>query len=465
MVDLSESVAVCITTHNRPDLLAQTLKEWHTRSPEWITFIVVDDGSNTPVKADADVLIRHDTARGIAAAKNRCLSEARNFEHVFLADDDIWPVVDEWWKPYVNAGIPHMMYLFEDVDKFGRKLAGRPKTLWAHDGVKALARPRGCLLYVHESVRDRIGGFRSDFGRWGGEHEEYSTRAYYAGLTPAPFCDVADSHHIWHSMDERIAEHLGFRRSVPPNVRREAVARNEGLRRSFEGAADYIEYREPRHAVLTCLLTSQPDQQRGIKWSPNPEVLDTLLTSLRGCERVVMTDELAAHDLAEVVKVPALRPVYLERWFRYLHWLENNPDVKWVWCVDGSDVKMIRQPWQDMKPGTLYMGCEPCLLGANRWMLNPRNHAASLPWLKEHPGRLLLNMGVVGGDRQTVMDFCRAVVLLWREDQDRKVEDRAGDMGLGQRAAEQFNVFTGPQVVNVFKSGQDDCGTNWWAHK
>ncbi|EUA60279.1 putative phage protein [Mycobacteroides abscessus 1948] len=45
-------------------------------------------------------------------AKNRCIAELMDLgcDHLFLADDDVWPTVDEWWKPYVESPEPHLSF-------------------------------------------------------------------------------------------------------------------------------------------------------------------------------------------------------------------------------------------------------------------------------------------------------------------------------------------------------------------
>lgn len=453
-------VGVAITTHNRPDVLATTLQHWRDHTPADIPIIVVDDGSATPVTAEGVTVVRHESPRGIAGAKNRSLAELMTLgvEHLFLVDDDFWPTTDNWWQPYVEAPYLSMCYLFEDIDARGNHITGKPATLYEDGQVRALAKPRGCLLYVQRHVVDTIGGFRLDFGRWGGEHEEFQNRAWSAGLVPFPFMDVCGAENIWYSMDENFTKHQGFTRSVPQAERTALVERNEALRESYCGSTDFVEYRE-RNVVLTCLLTSLVDPQRGQKWVPDPTVLDTLLKSLRGCEPVVITDEV---DLG--AKVPVSEQVYIQRWISYGTWLRQHPDIRWVWCVDGTDVEMLREPWTFMEPDTLYMGWEPCLIRDNQWMLDPKRHNASHKWLTEHPDQLLLNMGVVGGDRATVLRFIQRVINLWAADKLAGVRDEAGDMGLGQRAAEGMRVVTGPRVTTTFKANQDN-NTAAWRHK
>ena len=87
-------IGVAVTTHNRPEVLASTLSHIQRRTPGAVV-AVVDDGSKVPVTVpDGVVLVRHEKARGIAGAKNACLAAlmAEGVDHLFLFDDDAWPV-------------------------------------------------------------------------------------------------------------------------------------------------------------------------------------------------------------------------------------------------------------------------------------------------------------------------------------------------------------------------------------
>jgi glycosyltransferase involved in cell wall biosynthesis len=92
------AVAVVITTRNRPQLLSRALASVLTQTvpPEEIR--LVDDGSDAPaaarvreLAADAGiVLLRHATARGVAAARNTGWRQSRSELLAFLDDDDEW---------------------------------------------------------------------------------------------------------------------------------------------------------------------------------------------------------------------------------------------------------------------------------------------------------------------------------------------------------------------------------------
>lgn len=88
-------VSVIITTYNRPDYLAETLKSVVGQTYESLEIIVVDDGSatNEAEKVCASVhackyyKIKN---QGVAAARNYGLKQATGDYIAFLDDDDLW---------------------------------------------------------------------------------------------------------------------------------------------------------------------------------------------------------------------------------------------------------------------------------------------------------------------------------------------------------------------------------------
>src|SRR5690606_26252831 len=105
-------IGIGITTRNRPDALRTALEHHHAHLPPGALLVIVDDASAEPVE-DADW--RSETQAGIPAAKNKCLELLDGCEHVFLWDDDAWPIADDWWRPYVESPEPHLSYQFLDL--------------------------------------------------------------------------------------------------------------------------------------------------------------------------------------------------------------------------------------------------------------------------------------------------------------------------------------------------------------
>lgn len=100
--------------------------------------------------------------------------------------------------------------------------------------------PRGVLLYAERRVIERVGGMRLDFGRWGGEHGEWSKRIHAAGLTRYEFADLAVMKQgTWHALDYTKAHPS----TVSAQERRRGLRGSPALIKRFAGSTDFVEYR------------------------------------------------------------------------------------------------------------------------------------------------------------------------------------------------------------------------------
>jgi hypothetical protein len=146
--------------------------------------------------------------------------------------------------------------------------------------------------------------------------------------------------------------------------------------------------------------------------------------------------------------------------------------VRWVWCTDGSDVEILRDPFEGMVSGHLYVGTEP--------------HHVDDPWMKSnHPARkfeelwkrfgtkTLVNAGVMGGERKVVQDFAQKMVSVyndieserfWRWDKSR---GDTGDMAAFNYVAYfeyGSRLIHGPEITTDFKAFRDN-GKAKFKHK
>jgi glycosyltransferase involved in cell wall biosynthesis len=92
----SPEVTVVIPTRNRWELLARrALRAALGQEDVRLEIVLVDDGSTepapAPIRGDERVrVVRHEASRGVPAARNRGIAEARAPWTAFLDDDDLW---------------------------------------------------------------------------------------------------------------------------------------------------------------------------------------------------------------------------------------------------------------------------------------------------------------------------------------------------------------------------------------
>ncbi|HIE0939530.1 TPA: glycosyltransferase family 2 protein [Serratia marcescens] len=466
-------IGIAISTHQRPEVLAMAISQHLKHLPPGAMVVVVDDGSKPAAAVpDGIQLFRHEESRGIVATKNASLEALINAgcEHLFLWDDDAWPIADGWHLPYMASPEPHLAYQF--LDLAGPRKLKDMAVLYSDNDHIAYTGQRGVMLYYHRSAIEKVGGFDPVYGRGMYEHPDLALRIHNAGLTSWAFADVAGSADLIHSMDE----HEEGVRSIP-RPEREALAKTNAViysARRDSGFTAYVPFRTEHDVVITTLLTSQADPQRQAKMVAEPDLLQAWSSSIRGSAAVVLADELATVPAgASLINVPMLEmSPYFARWLHIYQHLRAHPEYRNVWCTDGTDVEMLREPWAEMQPGKIYVGSEHKTY-SDEWMKVNHHGAAYQQFLEQHCDDPLLNAGLLGGSREDVMEFAHRIIrFYYRIESQRfwKMEIAPAtlvDMGAFGVAARSFGdrIITGPKVHTIFKTDGIGKESAWWKHK
>ncbi len=469
----SSNIGIAITTHNRPDTLAKALEHHLNYRPPGAKIVVIDDGSVIPATVPHEVeLIRFDHSRGIVQAKNaslRALIDA-GCDELFLFDDDAWPISDNWEQPYIHSPEPHLAYQFLDL-AVNIKLRDL-MVLYQDDKHIAYSGQRGVMLYYHVSAIQKVGGFDPVYERGMYEHADLALRIYHNSLTSWAFMDVVGSNRLIYSLDE----HQGVRRSVNRAERDLQVKKNVSIynRRRSSEYAGFVNIRDQHNVVLTSFLTAYPDPQRNKRLEVNAKLLENWSSSIRGGRAVVFADQLKdAPKEAELYPVhESAMNVYFLRWFHIWQYLRDRPEIEKVWCTDGTDVEMIREPWDHMIPGKFYVGSEPKTY-ADPWASDNHPETIYQDFIHQHLNDVMLNAGLLGGYRDDIMMFAHSILRIyslvestnfWEK---RKNNGSVGDMmafGLvGYRHREK--LITGPLVHTVFKTNGIGRDFAFWQHK
>jgi glycosyltransferase involved in cell wall biosynthesis len=165
-------VSVVIPTHDRRTLLLFTLQSVLMQRDVDLEVLVVDDGSTDgsmqAISAIGDTrvrILRHDTARGVAMARNAGAAEASGSWIAFLDDDDLWSpgkltlqlrAAEETGNIWVYGGAVQ-------IDRQGLVLAGEPPPspeVLVSKLRKGNLMPAGCSnVMIRAAEFLRVGGF------------------------------------------------------------------------------------------------------------------------------------------------------------------------------------------------------------------------------------------------------------------------------------------------------------------
>lgn len=219
---MNPSIAIAISTRNRSESFWFCLKMIRQFTKLDADIFVVDDNSDN-IYYNADFTFKE--RAGISRVKNKCLSITSRYDHVFLFDDDTYPLSFNWWMPYVNSGAHHLSYSFN-------------KPIRQDDKFKYHHYPNGCMLYFTRECIDTVGGFDTQFNNKY-EHTELSRRIYNAGLTAHPAMDIIGSSEYIYCMDQDNAIHRSFSDKEMKQSLKEGYAHFEATK--FR--KDFIEFR------------------------------------------------------------------------------------------------------------------------------------------------------------------------------------------------------------------------------
>ena len=214
-------ISICITTRNRHEAFSLVLEriKQHTNCEYQLVF--VDDASDIPY---CDASYRFETRSGIPAVKNKCLELAK-YDHIFLFDDDTYPVCDGWYLPYINSGREHLCFTF--LTAFKQK-----------EGFKYHTLGNGCMLYVTKKCIYTIGGFDWSYGLGKYEHVDFSRRIHNSGLTESVFMDVTGSGQLLYCMDQK----KEIQRSFTPIEMRTLLSSGDRHFRNTRNSKEYINF-------------------------------------------------------------------------------------------------------------------------------------------------------------------------------------------------------------------------------
>lgn len=281
-------IGIGITTCNRPDLIKGCIENIQKFTTEPYKIFVVDDASEIPFNMDSVKSMRFHERQGTGISKNACLEHLDDCEHIFLFDDDCWPIKTGWEKLYIEASKTsnclhfgytwdtftngrkdyyHRIYDVVEKKKVILKIEGMPdqyvddimcdtqvrimkvrmglsachphrfETNNVSHAIKAHVNPCGVMLYFDKKCLEVVGGFNPEYGLNRGAHVGLSYRIHNKGFTPAgPFLDVVGSDEYFYALDrEQNSDHKGI---IPPDVTRTG----EKIVEKEKTSTEYIKY-------------------------------------------------------------------------------------------------------------------------------------------------------------------------------------------------------------------------------
>lgn len=160
------------------------------------------------------------------------------------------------------------------------------------------------------------------------------------------------------------------------------------------------------------------------------------------------------------------------RYFIYLKFLEANANYEQVFMTDGNDVKVVRNPFENLRQDRIYVGSETGNFKTNKWiqrrvwLLNSgsKTYRFKLPWRRTN---IIYNAGILGGSRQQCLEFLRKMVATLQSLDPEQRNLNLNMAVLNFTVYEYFRkiVVTGEPLHSVFKEYQNARQDVWFIHK
>lgn len=459
-------IGIGITTRNRREVAEKSINEIRKFAPKDSKIVVIDDASDIPYpKAD----FRFQYQAGIAKAKNKCLELLDDCDHIFVFDDDCYPVRNGWAEAYISTGLNHASFNF----------------IWRGDGYKPInylpnnvvswSNPRGCLLYFTKKALEVAGGMDEGFSIWGWEHPDYSRRCWLLGINPCPFPDLKGSEQYFYSYDM----HSAIKSTV---LNRGALIKfNLEKYNRLSSARRFVPYKKNsimlQPTLMTCYFNGSKDPQRNEYWSQHSKGLSELILS---CQRTA-TPLIVFHDCLDeardskyftyirVAKNPKRSPLSY-RWLIYKDYLEKNHHSRFF-CVDATDVRILHNPLRYMDESKVYVGDEIGNTWKNTWVERhnePHIKIKDYRQVKEkNLNKVLLNAGIIGGKFENIFPMIEFVAnhIIHEEKEDPSIHTDMAIVNYFVRKHYDDILVSGEPLNTKFKQFEYNSRKAWIQHK
>ena len=241
---VSNHIGVGILSYNRVVTLKRLIKSIrdHTDLRKTTVFISDDCSDDKGTLAylsnlancKSFVILMNRTRLGIAGNSNRLLRCLARFPHKILLNDDVEILGNGWESFYFKAmsktGFHH--FCFRQPGVYGAKSG---KTVRKNGEMLSVVhdKPHGAIMAMDEKAFSKIGFFDEEFGLYGMEHVDWSSRLSLSGVQDRGYFDVVGSGKLFKIHDSKSA--------VPDRVQNLRAAKNRfdviGTRASYVDAS------------------------------------------------------------------------------------------------------------------------------------------------------------------------------------------------------------------------------------
>lgn len=240
---ISNNIGIGILSYNRLHSLKRLLASIRRYTDLSRTTVFVSDESSDPqvkewLKKQKNIVVLTDQKRlGIAGNSNRLLRCLSRFKYGILLNDDVEVLQKGWEYFYAKAaeGTRYQHFCYNQVGVYGSKNKGKLSNVGNYKLSTIDDKPHGAVMFYTNELFNRIGYFDEQFGIYGMEHVDWSTRASRAGSQPKGYHDVIGADKYFKIHQEKSAV---LKRSVELQKARQVYKEIESPSRLYVAPSD-----------------------------------------------------------------------------------------------------------------------------------------------------------------------------------------------------------------------------------
>lgn len=231
--------------------------------------------------------------------------------------------------------------------------------------------------------------------------------------------------------------------------------------------------------IFTTFFTKRIDPQKALKWVDDDfnkmsDFYNSILKNKLNC--IIFHDNLSSDFIKkyenenikfELVDSSNLNSIDV-RWFIYKDYLEKNKKINKIFCLDISDVVILKNPFLCVQKEKIYCGDEEQINEESNWIshcvccLENKNITEQF---EEYKNKKILNAGILGGYVDIIYDvICKMVDILTHSN----VKHATVDMCVLNHVLYthfQNKIVHGLPVNTIFNKYDKDNQIAWFSHK
>lgn len=213
--------------------------------------------------------------------------------------------------------------------------------------------------------------------------------------------------------------------------------------------------------LITCYFVNCFDFQRGNNWQANKADLQPLINSLKGQTLIILNDcyeDCIDNNVIYKRAETSISP-YFQRWVSIYQYLRDNPEIEHAFCIDATDVELLKNPFKIDLGGYIYVGDEPGKLDTP-WMRKYHKSKFIQRFLNTYGKFTTMNAGICGGNRELLLSFIHKIISVYFDNKADVFYKRNGaldmdsDMAIFNYVAYTFfsdKIKHGRQINTEFK--------------